>query len=462
MITNNSTLSQVGTSTFTGLITATGGIKNSSHLLMKADGAQSIYFTTDGNALGASNCVGRLFGASNMMYFDFYNNILFRSSTLADTGNNSALNINLTNSTFYGPLTTNNIINNGTLSQSGSASFNAASFTSITNNGILQTNNMELGPNGTTFSFLDMKTTGGNSDFDSRIGVTGGSSSSSGQGSLSFNCASCSIGSPLTVTGLLTTNNGITNNNNAITNNNTLNQVGTSTFTGLITSNNGITNNNNAITNNNTLNQVGTSTFTGLITSNGINCTSLLASGIVNITDTTQTTSESTGSLVVSGGVGITKNLNCKGNANFTNNLSCGTFSTTTITTVDLYSPGFNDSVYIRITGYTTKTSGVVTHYWKSSYSPSTSNVTNNFVYRLPDSCISMCSQYNFYKTGGSSGASQGITPYYYMKIGNNTWNENIATTIGNYYHQPTGSNCTYDYGTGFSFYGAYFNVPSK
>jgi len=45
------------------------------------------------------------------MYFDYYNNFLFRDSTLADGGHNSALNINLSNSTFYGPLTTKGITN---------------------------------------------------------------------------------------------------------------------------------------------------------------------------------------------------------------------------------------------------------------------------------------------------------------------------------------------------------------
>ena len=37
----------------------TGNIKNSNHLLMKADGAQSIYFTTDGNTVSSNNCIGR-------------------------------------------------------------------------------------------------------------------------------------------------------------------------------------------------------------------------------------------------------------------------------------------------------------------------------------------------------------------------------------------------------------------
>ena len=58
------------------------------------------------------------------MYFDYYNNFLFRDCNLANNGNNSVLNINLSNSTFYGPLTTkgitnstNAITNNSTLSK---------------------------------------------------------------------------------------------------------------------------------------------------------------------------------------------------------------------------------------------------------------------------------------------------------------------------------------------------------
>lgn len=49
-----------------------------------------------------------------------------------------------------------------------------------------------------------MKTTGGNSDYDIRMGVTGGSSTGTGQGALSFYCGSCAIGSDLNVSGTLT------------------------------------------------------------------------------------------------------------------------------------------------------------------------------------------------------------------------------------------------------------------
>ena len=96
-----------------------------------------------------------------------------------------------------------------------------------------------------------------------------------------------------------------------------------------------------------------------------------------------------------------------------------------------------------------------------SSKTPTITNTSSNFSYRLPDTCISMCSTYSFSKTGGSSGASSGITPYYYLKT-DITWSESIQTTIGSYYHQPTNSNCTYNSGLGSSFYGAYFNVPTN
>jgi len=174
---------------------------------MKADGIQLIYFTTEENGLGSSDCIGRLFGGTTQMYFDYYSNFLFRSSTLADGTNSNALNINISNSTFYEPLTTNNITNNGTLSNSGSASFNSVSTTSINNSGLLsQAGPIEIGPNGTNFSYIDMKTIGGNGDYDMRIGVTGGTSTTSGQGALSFNCASCSISSNLAVNGNITCN----------------------------------------------------------------------------------------------------------------------------------------------------------------------------------------------------------------------------------------------------------------
>jgi hypothetical protein len=53
--------------------------------------------------------------------------------------------------------------------------------------GLTSINNaLEIGPNGTNFSYIDLKTTGGNSDYDLRIGCTGGSSSLSGNGELSI------------------------------------------------------------------------------------------------------------------------------------------------------------------------------------------------------------------------------------------------------------------------------------
>jgi len=62
---------------------------------MLADVAKSIYFTTDGSQVSTNNCVGRLFANSSQMFFDHYSNFLFRDSTLADGGNNSAFKLSL-------------------------------------------------------------------------------------------------------------------------------------------------------------------------------------------------------------------------------------------------------------------------------------------------------------------------------------------------------------------------------
>jgi len=169
-ITNNSTLSQVGAASFNALsatsinnsgsygaisctsisnsgdstlntITTTGNIKNAKHLLMKADANQSIYFTTDGNTVGSNNFIGRIFGTSGQMMFDFYNSLLFRDANVAGGGNNSALSISATSSTFYGSLTTkgitngtNAITNNATLNQNSTANINSTLNVSGTSN----------------------------------------------------------------------------------------------------------------------------------------------------------------------------------------------------------------------------------------------------------------------------------------------------------------------------------------
>ena len=453
-ITNNSTLSQIGSSTFTGLITATNGIKNASSLLMKADGTQSIYFTTDGNVVGASNCIGRLFGTTGQMYFDFYNNILFRSSTLADNGNNSALNINLSNSTFYGPLTTNAITNNGTLTQSGSASFNAASFTSITNTGILQTNNMELGPNGTTFTYLDMKTTGGNSDYDTRIGVSGGSSTTSGQGSLSFNCASCTIGSNLVVNGTITSNGSNLSTVSDITclNLYTNNAVHT---TKIYNSGPVYMSNDSVIYFKSDVDQYNYIKYDATNSGPQIGFYDAFTIKCSNLTGTDVTTLKSTKT-----DININVNTTISGSLVTTNAIT----SNTSISTPIIFSPILNNSKYITIRGFSYKSSGttqytspgVVYNSFKSSFDQTT-YTNSSFSFVVPDGCISICSQYSYYTTGTYN--FQGITPYYYMQSSPTNFNQNIGTTIGSFNAQPTGS-VTLSSGT-FN-YNCTLNVPSN
>jgi len=111
---SNNTNPIINNSTFTqnSVLNAIAGVKNSSHIWMLADGAESIYFTTDGNPVSTNNCVGRLFASSTQMYFDYYSNFTFRDSSLADGTNNNLLNLNLSNSTFYGPFTTKGVKNN--------------------------------------------------------------------------------------------------------------------------------------------------------------------------------------------------------------------------------------------------------------------------------------------------------------------------------------------------------------
>ena len=92
------------------------------------------------------------------------------------------------------------------------------SFGNIINNATLNTNLLEIGQNGTNFSFIDIKTTGGNSDFDVRLGCSGGLSTSSGQGVLSLNCASATVSSNLIVSGSITCNSIISSSTTNITN----------------------------------------------------------------------------------------------------------------------------------------------------------------------------------------------------------------------------------------------------
>jgi len=108
------------------------------------------------------------------------------------------------------------ITNTGTLSNIGT----------LSNTGTLSTGNLEI--TNPSFSYIDMKTSSGNSDFDVRIGCSNGSSGTSGQGTLTINAANTTITSSLTANS--GTFSGITNNTSGITNNSTLSQVGNATF----------------------------------------------------------------------------------------------------------------------------------------------------------------------------------------------------------------------------------------
>ena len=143
------------------------------------------------------------------------------------------------------------------------------------------------------------------------------------------------------------------------------------------------------------------------------------------------------------------------------NNLACSTFATTTITSANTYSPLINNSKYIRIAGYTTNTSGTMFHYWITSTNPTATSNANTFFYYLQDTSISMKLKYSYYKTGGGTGASNGITEYYFCKSSDNTWSSYTGTIIGSSYHPPT-QNLIYDSGAGTSLYTINLNLPSE
>jgi hypothetical protein len=96
---------------------------------------------------------------------------------------------------------------------------------------VLTCKTIEIGPtvSATKKTYLDLKTYGGNSDYDARMLVTGGSSTTTGQGALELNAASCSINSPLTVASI--TNSGSLTTAGMI-NTDTFTQSGIASFTG--------------------------------------------------------------------------------------------------------------------------------------------------------------------------------------------------------------------------------------
>jgi len=90
-----------------------------------------------------------------------------------------------------GSLTSISITNSGSLTTSG-----------ITNSSTLtQLGNIEFGPNGTPFTYIDFKTKNGNNSYDARITVNGGSPTKVGQGNLTINSGQCTINGSFAVEG---------------------------------------------------------------------------------------------------------------------------------------------------------------------------------------------------------------------------------------------------------------------
>jgi hypothetical protein len=140
---------------------------------------------------------------------------------LSNSGSYNAINCtSINNSGSYNAISCTSLNNSGSynaisctsLTNSGSTSLNSVSCANFTASNPIFAPSIELGPSGTSnFTYIDMKTYGSGTtlggplfDYDVRIGCTGGSTTQSGQGALSINCASCTIGSNLTVNGDIT------------------------------------------------------------------------------------------------------------------------------------------------------------------------------------------------------------------------------------------------------------------
>jgi hypothetical protein len=183
-----------------------------------------------------------------------------------------------------------------------------------------------------------------------------------------------------------------------------------------------------------------------------VSCATISTTGNVNIASTTSSTSQTSGALTVAGGVGIVGTLNVLGDSNFTNNLSCGSFSTAG----NFYTQSFNNMSNYTVRGYSYKSGGVVYHTWSASNG--TSNTNNNFSFVLPTNCIAMQSLYCYYTSGTNT--YQGITPYYYMQSTSTMWNQNIGSTIGNAsVAQPSTTTIN---GTGPFYYYVVLNTPTN
>ena len=490
-----------------GTITATGAITNGSNLLMKADGTRSILFTTDGNGLNGTNCIGRIFGTTAQMYLDFYTNFLFRSTNLSNSVSTDVFKINPTNSVFYYPLTTNTLTNNSTLTQIGTSTFSGK----ITNNSTLA----QIG----TSSFSGEIT---NTSTLNQIGQASFAGGIENNGSLNQYTGATFSG-------------GITNNSYGITNNSTLTQVGSTTIKGSITfkgdgnsalptstttlaglsiywnksNGNGETcflnmgqlgpggfafytgsSTSNVkcvayIDNSGNLSNVNNITCSGNLVVNGNSISSTILSYLSTLTSNVQTQLDNLANQIFTS-LKVLGSLTCK-NINVSEqltansaiisdltvtNLTYNSFTAAT-TTTDFYCTNFNDSRYVRIAGSVKNVSGTCTYSWKSSLSSGVISSDYYFQLAVPTECISIFCQYSFFKLGGPTGRSNGITPYYWSKCQpaipsvdhastDRTWAKNIGTTIGSYYHQPTLFDCSYyDLPSSSQFY-SNFNLPTE
>ena len=221
-----SSLNNSGSSTLTGLVNTSGGIQNGNCMYMKADGTKSIYYTLDGTSTITNNVVGRLFGTTVQMYFDYLNNFLFRDTDSSNTASSNVLNINLTKSTFYSALQTNGAltINSSTASTtsgtgalicSGGAGIAGnvnvggiiTSVGEVDCNGFVNIGGNTLGPVGTTnYTSIRFRTYNNNSNSDAMINVVGGSSSTVNAGTFNILATTTALSNDLNVGGNIRSN----------------------------------------------------------------------------------------------------------------------------------------------------------------------------------------------------------------------------------------------------------------
>ena len=425
-ITNNSTLSQVGSATFSGGITNnTVGITNNSTLTQVGSAsfnALSATSITNNGILSTGSL--ELYNAT-FPYIDMksvnsdFDVRLGCSSGSSGTSGQGILTINAANTIIASPLTAN-----------------SGTFSGITNNTNSLTNNAVLNQNN-------------NSNFSTYINAPGISSSSSSFYAGSYNNFDATvITSPKIINGIASGNSdgsSYTNFNLAI---NSWQGVGF-VDTALKTCNLVINNRTGDLSSKGTISCANLTT-TGTITFSDVNAVNIIASNSITTlsiydngpiymvnaspiylksnTDATHyikysstynapqigfynkftvlCTDTNGNEVIISctkDNVNLNKNTSISGTLSTTQELNCGTKITTPIT----FSPFLNNSKYVTVRGYSYKSSGVVNHYHKHS-DDQTTLISSQFSIALPTDCISMCSQYSYYTTGTNS--FQGVT----------------------------------------------------